>query len=195
MSIFTEQEFRNIANQKAGFRGLGGVVNETRSFSKSTSTTSIFLSHSHHDKAKIEQAKIFFENLGISIYVDWADQTMPERTNGVTAQKIKNQIITLNDKFILLATNNAVSSKWCNWEVGIADTYKLPKDKIAILPLADNDRHWTGNEYLQIYPSIEFESGNNKNNIGSYIKQGYYVLYPSIDGSRKYESLETWLRK
>lgn len=117
MSIFTEQEFRNIANQKAGFKGLGGVVNKTRTFSKSSSTTSIFLSHSHNDKAKIEQAKIFFENLGISIYVDWADQTMPERANDVTAQNIKNQIITLNDKFILLATNNAVSSKWCNWEV------------------------------------------------------------------------------
>lgn len=195
MSIFTEQEFRSIANQKAGFRGLGGVVNETRTFSKSSSTTSIFLSHSHNDKAKIEQAKIFFENLGISIYVDWADQTMPERTNGVTAQNIKNQIITLNDKFILLATNNAVSSKWCNWEVGIADTYKLSKDKIAILPLADNNGHWTGNEYLQIYPSIEYENGNKKNNLGNRIPQGYYVFYPSIDGLRSYENLETWLSR
>jgi len=195
MSIFTEQEFRNIAIQKAGHRGLGGVVNETRTFSKSTSSTSIFLSHSHHDKAKIEQAKLFFENLGISIYVDWADQTMPERTDGVTAKKIKNQIITLNDKFILLATNNAVSSKWCNWEVGIADTYKLPKDKIAILPLADNNRHWIGNEYLPIYPSIEFESGNNRNKNGYIIPKGYYVLYPSIDSSRIYENLETWLKK
>lgn len=195
MSIFTEQEFRNIANQKAGFKGLSGVVNEQRTFSKSTSTTSIFLSHSHQDKAKIEQAKLFFENLGISIYVDWADQTMPERTNGLTAQKIKNQIINNNDKFILLATNNAVSSKWCNWEVGIADTFKLTKDKIAILPLADNNRNWTGNEYLQIYPSIEYESGNNRNNLGSIITQGYYIIYPSIDGSRRFERLETWLRK
>lgn len=195
MSIFTEQEFRNIANQKAGPRGLRGAVNEQRTFSKSTSTTSIFLSHSHHDKAKIEQAKIFFENLGISIYVDWADQTMPERTNGITAVNIKNQIINLNDKFVLLATNNAVASKWCNWEVGIADTFKLPKDKIAILPLADNNRHWTGNEYLQIYPSIEFESGNSTNNFGRYIPQGYYVFYPSVDGSRRYEDLESWLKK
>ncbi len=191
MSIFTEQEFRNIAIQKAGFKGLGGGVNETRTFSKS----SIFLSHSHNDKAKIEQAKIFFENLGISIYVDWADQTMPERTNGVTAQNIKNQIIKLNDKFILLATNNAVSSKWCNWEVGIADTYKLFKDKIAILPLADNNRHWTGNEYLQIYPSIELENGNNKNNIGLPIDAGYYVFYPSTNNTRSYVKLEDWLKK
>jgi hypothetical protein len=195
MSIFTEQEFRNIASQKAGNIGLKGIVNETRTFSKSVSTTSLFLSHSHHDKSKIEQAKIFFENLGISIYVDWADKTMPESTNGITAQKIKNQIISGNDKFVLLATNNAVVSKWCNWEVGIADPFKLSKDKIAILPLADNNRYWTGNEYLQIYPSIEYVNENNRNNLGLIIPHGYYVKYPSIDGSRRYESLETWLRK
>jgi hypothetical protein len=195
MSIFTEQEFRNIASQKAGLSGLRGVVNESRTFSKSASTTSLFLSHSHHDKAKIEQAKIFFETLGISIYVDWADETMPENTNGITALRIKDQIINKNDKFILLATNNAVASKWCNWEVGIADTFKLSKDKIAILPLADNNRHWSGNEYLQIYPSIEFENGTNQNNLGSYITKGYYIFYPSINGSRRFENLETWLRK
>ena len=107
-------------------------------------------------------AKAFFENLGIEIYVDWADETMPERPNGVTAQKIKKQIMSTNDKFILLATNNAVASKWCNWEVGIGDSFKLLKKKIAILPLADNSGTWNGNEYLQIYPRIE-KSGANSN--------------------------------
>lgn len=182
MSIFTEQEFRNIANQKAGPRGLSGAVNEQRTFSKTNSSTSIFLSHSHLDKAKIEQAKLFFENLGLSIYVDWADQTMPERTNGITAQRIKNQIINLNDKFILLATNSAVSSKWCNWEVGIADTFKLSTKKMALLPLADNSGNWNGNEYLQIYPRIE----KNQLQFGG---EGYFVWFP--DGTHM--NLETWL--
>lgn len=74
-----------------------------------------------------------------------ADQTMPEKTDAITAQKIKNQIISLNDKFILLATNNAVCSRWCNWEIGIADTFKLSAQKIALLPLADNRGKWDGN--------------------------------------------------
>lgn len=182
MSIITEQEFKNIASKKAGLRGLTGSVNESRTFSKSNSSTSIFLSHAHQDKAKIEQAKLFFENLGISIYVDWADQTMPQRTNGLTAQRIKNQIININDKFILLATNNAVTSKWCNWEIGIADPFKLNNKKMALLPLADNSGHWTGNEYLQIYPRIE---KNQLQNGG----EGYFVWFP--DGT--YMNLETWL--
>ncbi len=109
---------------------------------------------------------------------------MPERTNGITAQKIKNQIISVNDKFVLLATNNAVDSKWCNWEVGIADPFKLSYKKLAILPLADNSGTWNGNEYLQIYPRIEL----NPRQSGG---EGYYVWYP--DGT--WETIETWLRK
>lgn len=195
MAIITESEFRNIAYQNSGTRGLQGFVNESRTFSKTTSTTSIFLSHSHKDKNKVEQAKIFFENLGISIYVDWMDSTMPESTSGITATRIKSKIQE-NEKFVLLATNLAINSKWCNWEVGVGDIYKLSKDNIAILGLADNNRHWNGNEYLQIYPSIEYENGNSKNNAGSYIPKGYYVLYPpNSNGSRTFITLEKWLKK
>jgi hypothetical protein len=116
--------------------------------------------------------------------VDWADQTMPESTNGTTANRIKNQIISGNDKFVLLATNNAVGSKWCNWEVGIADPFKLLNKKIALLPLADNSGAWNGAEYLQIYPRIEREYTQ----AGNY---NYFVWFP--DGS--YETLDTWLRR
>lgn len=184
MAIFTKAQFAAEARNKAGLKGLKGFVslNESRSFSKSSSTTSIFLSHSHGERDIIEQAKSFFEGLGIRVYVDWADETMPERTNGTTAQKIKNQIIQLNDKFILLGTNNAVSSKWCNWEVGIADPFKLPSKKMALLPLADNSGTWNGNEYLLIYPRIERSQINT--NI-------YYVYYP--DGTS--ELLTTWLSR
>ncbi|MCC8410996.1 toll/interleukin-1 receptor domain-containing protein [Mucilaginibacter sp. UR6-1] len=181
MAIFTKQQFENKARNKAGYTGLSAHLTENRAFSKSLATTSIFLSHSHKDRPIVEQAKVFFQNLGLSIYVDWADETMPEKTNGITAAKIKIKIKD-NDKFILLATNDAVSSKWCNWEVGIGDSYKLNNDKICVLPLADNSKTWDGNEYLQIYPRIE-ES--------EYTDDYYKVIYPN--GST--ESLNDWLKK
>lgn len=184
MELLTRQKFTAIAEKKSGIRGVRGLNNESRVFSKNTATTSVFLSHSHHDKEVIKEAKVFFENLGISIYVDWADETMPERTNGRTAQKIKDQIINHNDKFILLATNNAVDSKWCNWEVGIADTSKLLRKKMVILPLANNSGSWNGSEYLQIYPRIEMEPFSNGD-------ERYFVCFP--DGSK--ESVETWLNR
>ena len=180
MAIFTRQEFQTTAYNKARSKGYV-TLNESRTFSESTSRTSIFLSHSHNDRTLIAQAKTFFENLGISIYVDWADETMPEKTSGVTAQKIKRQI-QKNDKFVLLATNDAIASKWCNWEVGIGDTYKLSSKKIALLPLAENSGTWNGNEYLQIYPRIEKSS---------LYSDTYNVHYP--DGT--IENLSTWLNR
>lgn len=181
MAIITKAQFASIARNKAGTRGLKGIVNEARFFSKSTAKTSVFLSHSHLDKEVIEQAKIFFENLGVSVYVDWADETMPEKTNGVTAERIKHQIMLSNDKFILLATDNAICSKWCNWEVGMADPFKQSSKKMAILPLADNSGNWNGNEYLQIYPHIEKSS----------INDDYFVWFPN----GTVETLTTWLAR
>jgi hypothetical protein len=185
MAIFTKQEFEAIARKKAGYK-FNSVLNESRSYSKTNALTSVFLSHSHYDKAIVEQAKIFFENLGISIYVDWADETMPEKTNGVTAEKIKSKIIS-NDKFVLLATNSAIISRWCNWEVGIGDTYKLYKDKICILPLSDNMNGWNGNEYLQIYPRIEPVYKENN----SFYDNIFKVVYPNGD----FTWLDCWLKK
>jgi hypothetical protein len=181
MAIFTKQQFESRVRSKVGYVGLSSRLTETRAFSKTSSTTSIFLSHSHKDRPIVEQAKMFFQNLGLSIYVDWADETMPEKTNGVTASKIKTKIKE-NDKFILVGTNDAVVSRWCNWEVGIGDTYKFAADKICILPLADNNEHWDGNEYLQIYPRIE-ES--------DFFKDIYRVLYPNGNSI----TLNDWLKK
>ncbi|QEC80518.1 TIR domain-containing protein [Mucilaginibacter ginsenosidivorax] len=178
--MFTKNQFEATARQKAGVSGLRTYLTETRSFSKSLSATSIFLSHSHRNRPIVEQAKVFFENIGLKIYVDWADETMPEKTNGATAAKIKTKIYD-NDKFILLATNEAVISKWCNWEVGIGDTYKLTKDKICILPLAENSKDWEGNEYLQIYPRVEH---------GDYSIDYYKIVYPN----GREVSLVDWLK-
>ena len=181
MSILTKAEFASIAAQKTETKKLYGTINENRKFSKATATTSIFLSHAHSDKELIEQAKLFFENLSISVYVDWADKTMPEKPTGETAEKIKSQIVSYNDKFVLLATNNAVTSRWCNWEIGIADPFKLSRKKIALLPLSENNGSWVGNEYLQIYPRIERSSVN---------KDDYYVWYP--DGNL--QNIKDWLK-
>lgn len=178
--MFTKQQFEILARHKSSQNNFSTILNENRKFTRSTSDTTIFLSHSHKDNDYVRYAKVFFENLGMSIYVDWADETMPEKTNGITAQKIKNQIISVNDKFILLATNEALASRWCNWEVGIADPFKLPKDKIALLPLTDPSG-WNGNEYLQIYPYIQASLNTSDE---------YYVWYPN--GECK--NLKTWLK-
>lgn len=181
MAIFTKDRFSALAQRKAGTRTFSTFVNESRKYSRILYKTSVFLSHSHADKSFVEKVTTVLRQLGVDVYVDWADETMPERTSGVTAQKIKEKIKS-NDKFILLATNTAIASKWCNWELGYGDAFKYPTKKICILPLADTSNSWTGNEYLQIYPRIEEDSPNANEQI---------VIFP--DGSR--ERLTVWLNR
>jgi hypothetical protein len=125
--------------------------------------SSVFLSHSHKDVKLVEDLALLLVSLGISVYVDWMDESMTYPPDGKTAVKIKSKIKE-NKKFILLATTNAIGSEWCNWELGLGDADKYINN-IALIPIANNDGSWNGNEYLQIYPyidkdykSLEFDS-------------------------------------
>lgn len=178
MAIISKGRLATIARERAGYKSIKTIVNESRQASRFLQTTSIFLSHSHKDKDEVEQAVTFFRTLGVNVYVDWMDETMSSNPTGATAEKIKSKIKD-NDKFILLATNSAINSKWCNWEVGVGDTYKIASKKISLFPLAENNASWEGNEYLQIYPRIEELGGS------------YYVYYPD----HSIETIITWLKR
>ncbi|WP_407498466.1 toll/interleukin-1 receptor domain-containing protein [Elizabethkingia anophelis] len=148
---------------------------------KYSSEISIFLSHKHDEKDIIEQAIILLNKLGVDVYVDWQDNNMPSFTSGYTATRIKEKI-RQNDKFILLATEAAINSKWCNWELGYGDSYKYHKN-IAIMPITDKeDSNFSGNEYLQIYPIITSEY--------FYTTGTYFVEYNNTK-----VRLEEWLKQ
>lgn len=187
MAILTKSQLSVIA-ESSTVKAFS--VNE--SFNRQTSSTSIFLSHKHSDKNEVKGLKRLLLTFRANIYIDWLDPDMPEETKGETAVKIKEKIKS-NKKFILLATDDAVNSKWCNWELGFGDREKYDSDDIALFPLREDSKNWTGNEYMQIYPTIEYEDGKEKNSIGQIIEAGYYVFYPSKNDSRRYLSLEHWL--
>tara|TARA_R110002167_G_scaffold73931_1_gene207152 strand:+ start:73 stop:639 length:567 start_codon:yes stop_codon:yes gene_type:complete len=115
--------------------------------------TSIFLSHSHKDKELVYFIFSIFKDLKVNFYIDWLDDSLAYPPSNITANKIK-KMIKENRKFILLATNDSIISKWCNWELGLGDADKYI-NHIALFPVADNSGEWLGNEYLQIYPYID----------------------------------------
>jgi len=121
--------------------------------SKQEAEVTVFLSHSHKDKELVEGFIQVLDEQGISVYVDWNDTEMPRITNGETAIRIKEKIKEL-DLFMLLATENALSSRWCPWELGVADSSKDWK-KILIIPVADKSGKFKGNEYLRIYRFLD----------------------------------------
>lgn len=159
---------------------LFSQAKETRKREKYSYEVSIFLSHKHNETEIIKEAITLFKKLGISVYVDWLDSEMPKKTNGYTATRIKEKIREC-DKFILLATEEAIKSKWCNWELGYGDAKKYFKN-IAVMPITDNvNGNFSGSEYLAIYPIITSQY--------SYMTGSYYVEF-----NGKKVKLEDWLK-
>jgi hypothetical protein len=117
----------------------------------------VFLSHSHRDKDLVTHTARFLKSQGGEVFVDWLSDGMPENVTGETAKRLKEQIKS-HHKFVLLVTNNSRNSKWVPWELGIADGERTLTN-IASLGVADDDGEYHGNEYLEIYPTIEKFAG------------------------------------
>lgn len=157
--------------------------------------TTVFISHKHDDLEEISGLIGLLEKkYDIKAYIDSRDSSMPNTTSGITASKIKQRIIGCK-KFILLATNGAIESKWCNWELGYGDAKKYDSNDIAVFaikPENTQDSMYKGHEYLQIYPYIAYYDGNEKYTNGCYVKQGFYIC--KKNGINKtLEPLEYWL--
>ena len=142
---------------------LNESIRETRTFSKSKIEykPTVFISHKHSDLEDQKEVKgilELFQDLGAKVYIDSMDNKMPDETSGETAHRIK-EVIKYTKKFVLVATEKAIESYWCNWELGIGDTHKYIEN-IAIIPIKEKgefDSQYKGNEYLQIYPCIEYK--------------------------------------
>ena len=189
MSFITERTI--LSNQRSKqmvYLSLDESLRQFKNESTSFKATKIFLSHKHDEKDKLEGTVSLLKSFGVEIYVDWLDEGMPKTTSGYTAKRIKEKIRE-NHKFILLATDGAINSKWCNWELGLGDAAKYI-DNIAILPITSESQNFSGNEYLEIYPYI-FKLDNNQYFKGSYFNSGIYVVFPND----KVVPINEWLRR
>ena len=200
VEVFNQGDFSSYRIEDSRY---SGVLIESRSFSAGTrrpTKRTRFLSHKHDD---LEDLKGFIGYLeryyNVECYIDSDDPGMPEKTSRETAERIKKFIKT-TDRFILLATDNAIGAPWCNWELGYGDAQKY-KDRIAILPIKNMGRtFYSGNEYLQIYPHIvRVESSDINRERLTYplkfpLSAGYYVVSVDSAGKVTYVSLRDWLK-
>jgi len=125
--------------------------------SASTARATIFLSHSHADleqldKATLDAIKILLADVDVDVYIDAFDPNMPSITSAATAEILKERIRSC-DKLVVVATNNAVNSRWVPWELGYGDG-EHGVERCAILPIADASGVWKGSEYMQLYRHI-----------------------------------------
>ena len=156
--------------------------------------TTVFMSHKHDDLENIKGLIGFLEKTyDVKAYIDSWDPTMPSQTCGDTAKQLKNRIQSC-DKFIFMATDGAIDSKWCNWELVYGDSQKFPEN-IAIFHVSDAiELNYNGYEYFDLYPYIAYYNGNEKYTNGNYVKPGYYRVV-KIDGINIISPLGDWLNK
>lgn len=187
-NIFNRGDFRNYRTDS--LNKSRGLILEHAQFAERQTT--VFISHKHDDLDELKDIIGFLEKqYNVKTYIDSKDPTMPPKTNGETAKRIKVRISQC-DKFILLATNGAIESKWCNWELGYGDGQKFNKKCIALFPIKDVIGDYKGNEYLEIYPYIVHRSHGDKYSDGRNIPPGYYVREKKSDGFNL-TPLDEWL--
>ena len=148
MPYFTEQQLESFADSNDLEKRASQFIN----FSMASANLSIFLSHSHEDRKRARGIVKHFASLGIEVYVDWNDSNMPRETNRETAEKIKSKIDE-NMLFMVLATQNALQSKWVPWEIGVADKTK-GEARVLVIPVADPAGNFSGSEYLRLYRRV-----------------------------------------
>jgi len=192
MSYISESQLTNYRTKTKTF-SADNIVNLNESYSRDKTKPMIFLSHKHEEGSILQDAIAFLKTEGVDVYVDWMDEEMPAHTSGETASLLKKKIRTAN-KFILLATRNAINSKWCNWELGLGDAAKYIEN-IALFPINRTYESFNGAEYLNIYPRIEYQDGTTTYSGGNFIPKGYYILYPAKNGTSTILSLKDWLKR
>lgn len=191
MSFINESDLSRYRERTKTFT-KDNIINLKESISRDRSRPLIFLSHKHDEIVILQDVIAFLKKAGVDVYVDWMDEEMPAYTNSETAVRLKNKI-KASDKFILLATSGAISSKWCNWELGLGDAAKYI-DNIALFPIIKAGQSFNGAEYLQIYPYIEYRDGTTKYRNGTFISKGFYVFTPSSAGNT-ISPIQQWLKK
>ncbi len=154
MAYFSEKKLRSYNTYQFN-ESADRILKKSASITKYT----VFLSHSHKDSDLANGLKNHLAELGLGIYIDIQDSDLSQSTDRTTAIRIKNKIKELN-YFFLLATNNAVQSRWVPWELGVADGHK-DFEKILVIPVEDDYGRFEGNEYLQVYKRLVIANNGN----------------------------------
>ena len=114
----------------------------------------IFLSHAYFDKALVEAACAEIEKCGYTVYLDWRETVLEDRSkvSQKTAQILRKQISNSAAFFYAVSTNSP-SSRWMPWELGYGDART---GRVFIYPLDDGAAEFAkGQEYLRLYPIVD----------------------------------------
>ena len=155
MPFITESQIRNkVADVSPMFHRLFLAIDAATSVLRES--FDIFLSHSTKDAEIILGLKRILEETGKTVYVDWIDDTNLERdrVSGETAEALRGRMRQCSS-LLYVYSQSSQKSRWMPWELGYFDGIN---GNVAILPVVPDsgELDFEKEEYLQIYPKIDF---------------------------------------
>lgn len=159
------------------------ILNENLIIKSEDKNYDVFISHSFLDKDLVLTLVKLFNEAGYSVYVDWIEDIELNRSAVTkdTASLVRSRI-SQSKSLAYVVTTNISNSKWFPWELGIADG--MLNEKAAILPILDSGKNFNGQEYLGMYPHIDYQGTTEG-------KQEFWINDP--DDSTRYVTLRGWL--
>lgn len=189
-----ESEYDRLSKESSIEDKLSGLQQEfiDRIQKIAQSDKYVFMSHKHSDLIDVLDIACFLSRTyHIGAYIDCFDNRQPLKTSVETAIRIK-KVIEKSHRFLFMATNGAIASKWCNWELGYGDSLKHQNNQNhlafwAMRNTAVKQGNFKGNEYMEMYPFIFYQPGAE-----GFDSHGYSVRIKDKSYER-FIPLEKWL--
>ena len=185
--LLNEAMLNRVPIQKSADEAL---ITESLEFKEGVSYD-LFISHSFRDQKRVLQLRNLFKDCGFNVYVDWIDDSYLNRENVTsdTADLIKRRIAQ-SKALAYVATQNITASKWCPWELGIADGLL---GKVCIIPFVSGNTQeniYHGFEYLGLYPYLDFAGNMGTLTNIRVAATGNHERFTALN---RYTNLRTWL--
>lgn len=161
MPILSKKYLNELVQQRVineSFR-----INDSNRIDDDSKRYQIFFSYSYPDKDYAIKIVNLLEKCGFSVYIDLRDPklTRSKETNKQTIERI-TKVMNRCRCLIYMHTSSAKTSRWCPWELG----YMSGKTRFrcATILLVEDKEDFPRQEYLEIYPYLDYDSYKNTNN-------------------------------
>ena len=166
------------------------ILDENLKFKKRQELDSydVFISYSWKDRSFAYKVVELLENCSYTVYVDYNDFKLDRsKVDEDTVKRLIEKMKKCKGLLYLYSPSSSVS-KWCPWEVGVFSGIK--NFRCANLPIVDKSAdEYKNQEYLELYPYVEYEKIQGKNDYDFWICETYdkYVnLKQWINGGKPY---------
>lgn len=174
--LLSKRMLNEIATKRKSLFEHAQIKDTFESIQKNTHFD-IFLSYSYSDRDYAIKIYHLMCEAGYKVYIDLNDEKLDrEDVDEKTAKRI-SQIMNNCDCLVYVHTPSAKVSKWCPWELGYMSG--RTNFRCAIIPLIEDKEDFPHQEYLGLYPVLEYAiiSGTNKYDFWAYkYKTDLYII-------------------